>query len=291
MTQRHATVALPGTAGELVQGLLDGEPCLVSCPIGWFARAHVTVTTHTSWDVPDRYPKVQKALAQLAKQLGFPPVGGRVAIHTDIPRGRGYGSSTADVAATLYAVAQAVGHPLSPATVARLAVQVEPTDSTVFPGLALFAHRTAAFWEMLGPAPPLTVIVLDPGGQVDTEAYNRRVLPEALRPLAAYHREAFQLLFEGLVRQDWETVGQAATLSARVHQRILPNPLVNMALKWMPQIHALGICRAHSGTLVGILCDPRLIDVQACLSFLRAHVPTYVRVRLFPLVDGGAHSF
>jgi len=25
--------ALPGTCGELFQGLVDGEPCLVSCPI------------------------------------------------------------------------------------------------------------------------------------------------------------------------------------------------------------------------------------------------------------------
>lgn len=287
MARTRVTAALPATAGELVQGLLDGEPCLVSCPIGWFAYAEVTVTADRTWAVPPRYPKVQQAIRLLSQQPGFPPVGGRVEMRTRIPRGRGYGSSTADVAAALYAAAHAVGRPLPPPAVARLAVQVEPTDSTVFPGLALFAHRTAAFWETLGPAPRLTLIVLDPGGQVDTETYNRRVPPEALRPLAPYHREAFQMLVEGLTRQDWETVGQAATLSALTHQHVLPNPWVEKALQWAREIAALGICRAHSGTLVGLICDPAVVDVPEAVAFLRQHLPPDVSLRAWPMTDGG----
>ena len=209
-----------------------------------------------------------------------------MAIQANIPRGRGYGSSTADVAAALYAVAHAVGHPLSPAAVARLAVEVEPTDSTVFPGLALFAHRTGAFWEMLGPAPPLTVIVLDPGGQVDTEVYNHRVPLEMLHPQAALYREAFSLLREGVTRQNWEAVGRAATLSAQAHQRILPNPLVDLALRWAQAIGALGICRAHSGTIVGILCDHR-VDITSAVTYLRRHLADRITLRVLPLVEGG----
>ena len=286
---RHAcvTAALPGTAGELVQGLLDGEPCLVSCPIGWFSRVRATVTDDHTWHVSGPYPKVQKALHLLSKRPGFPSRGGRVEIQANIPRGRGYGSSTADVAAALYAVAHAVGHPLSPATVARLAVEVEPTDSTVFPGLALFAHRTGAFWEMLGPAPPLAVIVLDPGGKVDTLTYNRQVSVETLRPLATQHREAFNLLRWALRQRDWHALGEAATLSACTHQQVLPNPLVDLAVVWRRAVGALGICRAHSGTLVGILCHPEQTDVQSVISYLCRHLPAGLTLHRYALTDGG----
>lgn len=291
LPQSRITVSLPATCGELAQGLWDGEPCLVSCPVGWFNEVTVAPARGVPWRVPPGFVKVTRAVAVLTSALHLGPSerGGEIAVRSPFPRGRGYGSSTADVGAALYAAASAVGYPLSPEDVAQLAVRVEPTDSTVFPGLALFAHRTASHWEPLGPAPPLQVILLDPGGVVDTETYNRMVSPAQLRPLARAHREAFDLLRWGLAHQVWEAVGEAATLSARTHQHVLPNPLLECVLAWLPTLRrwgALGICRAHSGTLVGIVCGPQAA-LEPLVAFVRQRVGKSVTVRVLPLVDGG----
>jgi L-threonine kinase len=287
LAEGMARVALPATCGELVQGTLDGVPCLVSCPIGRYGVAEVCLRSEPGWKVPPDAPKSVAALRASLAHLGRPEQGGQLRLTSDLPRSRGYGSSTADVGATMYALSQALSQPLTAAEVAWLAVRVEPSDSTLFPGLALFDHRDGSFYQELGPAPPLTVMVLDPGGEVDTLAFNRLDHREALGRLAPQHLEAFTLLREGLKCGDWQTLGEAATLSARAHQAILPNPLLEPALVLARGMGALGICLAHSGTLLGLLLDPARADVAAAAAFVTRHLPDEVAVACYPLVDGG----
>ena len=286
-SQSSATVVLPATCGELVQGLFDGELCLVSCPIGWYGHTTVHLNPEGLWTLPPRTPKVARALAVAWQHLGYTVAGGVVRLAADIPRGRGYGSSTVDVAGTLYALGHALGKPFTSEDVARLAVRVEPTDSTLWPGLALFAHRTGTLARALAPAPPLQVVVVDPGGEVDTTTFNRTLSVDALRPLAAAHREAFDLLQWGLEHRAWEAVGAAATLSASVHQAILHNALLDTVLLLSREVGALGVCRAHSGTLLGILVDSTAQDVAEVVAWVQSRVPDGVTVRAFPLVGGG----
>jgi L-threonine kinase len=290
-------VALPATCGELAQGTLDGVPCLVSCPIGRYSLAEVRLRPGPGWDVPPDAPKAAAALRDGLGYLGQPELGGRLRLVTDLPPGRGYGSSTADIGATLFALGQAMGQPLTSEEVAQLAVGVEPSDSTLFPGLTLFDHRGGSFHESLGPAPPprptgasqgeLAVVVLDPGGEVDTLAFNRLDHRETWRRLAPEHRRAFALLREGLGQRDWEALGEAVTLSACAHQAILPDHLLEPALDLAREVGALGVCRAHSGTLLGLLLDPVHADVQAIVDFVAHRLPDGVSVAYYPLVDGG----
>lgn len=283
-------VRLPATCGELVQGTLDGEPCLVSCPIGWYGEVEVRVSPNTGWETPTACPKVARAV-ELALAECAPvgrAVGGCVWVRSAVPRGRGYGSSTVDVGGALYGLLWCLTGALpDPLSVAWLAVQVEPTDSTVAPGLALLAHRTAAFLEILGQAPALEVIVLDPGGEVDTETFNRTLNLEALRRLAPLHREAFALLRAGVASQDVEVIGQAAALSAQAYQAILPNPLVETAFRLAHEVGAVGVCRAHSGTLVGILWNPAVDEAARVAVWVQKRLGERVLVRPYPLVAGG----
>jgi hypothetical protein len=131
----------------------------------------------------------------------------------------------------------------------------------------------------------LAVVVLDPGGEVDTLAFNRLDQRGTLRRLAPEHRRAFALLREGLDQRDWEALGEAVTLSACAHQAILPDPLLEMALA--REVGALGVCRAHSGTLLGLLLDPVRADVPAVVDFVARRLPDGVNVAHYPLVDGG----
>jgi L-threonine kinase len=280
-------VAVPATCGELVQGTLDGIPCLVSCPIQYYSVAQVCLTAGPGWEVPPGAPKAAAALQAGLAWLEGPDGGGHLGLYSRVPRGRGYGSSTADIGATLYALAGALRRSLAPAQAARLAVSVEPSDSSIFPGLALFAHRTGQVAQDLGPAPALSVLVIDPGGEVDTLAFNRIDHQATLRRLAPEHRQAFDLLRQGLKGGDWATVGEAATLSSRLHQAILFNPLLDQALVLARQVGALGVCRAHSGSLLGLLVNPQPMDVASAVSFVVKDLPAGVTVRRYAMVDGG----
>jgi len=254
---RVASVRLPGTCGEWVQGTLDGVPCLVSCAIDWFAEVAVSLDPAAStWEVPPDAPKAAVALRLALSARGVATSGGRLKLTNPLPRGRGYASSTADVAGAIYAVGRALGAPFRPEEAAALAVRVEPSDSTVFPGLALFAHRDARFHRVWGCLPPLEVVVLDPGGEVDTLAFNACDHHAALVRLASEHRDAFQMMEAGVVEGDACLIAAAATLSARAHQAVLYSPLVEECLALAPRLGALGVVRAHSGTLAGLICLP-----------------------------------
>jgi L-threonine kinase len=279
-------VALPGTCGELVQGTLEGLPALVSCPIDLFATAEIRVApAGPEGSCPA--PKAEAALRLARAAWGAADADFALRLSTNLPRSRGYGSSTADVGAALYGLAALLGRTVTPEEVARLAVQVEPTDSTVCPGLALLDHRSATRCQTLGPAPPLAVVVVDPGGEVDTLAFNRRDLAAALRRLAPRHHEAFALLETGLAHGDLPALGAAATLSAVAHNEILHHPLLERTLSLAREAHALGLCCAHSGTLLGVLLDPSQDDVAEVTRFLRLHLGAVATVTAHRLVGGG----
>ncbi len=273
---KSATVRLPGTCGEWVQGTLAGMPCLVSCAVDWFAEVTVTLNGMGGWQLPPDAAKAAYALRLALAARGAATVGGKLRLSNPLPRGRGYASSTADVAGTIYAAGEALGQPFTAEEVARLAAQVEPSDSTIFPGPTLFAHRDGSFHRPLAPLPSLAVVVLDPGGAVDTLAFNAADHTIALRESAPAHREAFAQLEVGLARGDAFEIAQAATLSARAHQAILPSALVEVALACYSNLGALGICRAHSGTLVGLVCRPDATgfvarQARACFQDVAVH--------------------
>ncbi|MCL4370755.1 MAG: hypothetical protein M1380_07580, partial [Chloroflexi bacterium] len=65
-----------------------------------------------------------------------------------------------------------------------------------------------------------------------------------------------ELLRRGLEGNRWDLVGQAATLSARINQRLLPKSELERVIRLGEEHGALGVCAAHSGTLLGVLFSP-----------------------------------
>jgi L-threonine kinase len=107
--------------------MLQGEPCLVSCPIAIESCAFLL----DEGEAPlHQRRKVRHALAKLA---GISATARRIVVQTPLPVGRGFGTSTADIGAALFAASADNGLVLSTEEVARIAVSVEPTDSTLFP--------------------------------------------------------------------------------------------------------------------------------------------------------------
>ncbi|HVA86502.1 MAG TPA: hypothetical protein VNF73_09335 [Candidatus Saccharimonadales bacterium] len=255
-------VLVPLTCGELVQGVVDDHPFLVSCPIDRFARVRVTINATGEVSGPPNHPKVLAAVMRTLRYLNHSDVGVTVEVTSPLPRSRGFGTSTADVVGAVVATARAVGHTLTPEHVGRLAVSVEPSDSTMFPGLALFDYRNGAHGEMLGTAPAMAIVVLDFGGAIDTVRYNARLDRELVRRQNSLHVQALALLRDGLARRDLAAIGEAAPLSA---------------------------C-AHSGTALGILAAPDARYAGDIVGRARAAFPELVAAWVAQLGDGGART-
>lgn len=285
---RSRTAAFPGTCGELFQGTLGGVPCLVSCPIDRMARLKVTEHFREGVVLPPEMSKTKKALELV---LGKPPFQGsslKVERLSALPEGKGYASSTADILAALYGLAALSDVHLSPEAASRMALAVEPTDSIAWPGLALLDHREGRIMEFLGSPPPVSVFVLDWGGTVDTEEFNRRNCREALAVLAPLHREAFALIRTGVERCDPEALGRGASLSAEASRRILEKPRLDECFSLCASLDGYGVCVAHSGTLYGLLlpAQPSGSEKELAGKAARALSPGW-EGRLHALVSGG----
>lgn len=264
-----------GHHGELVQGVFEDDQCrlhrgLVTLPLDSL-RSTVRLTIDGSErlevDPTDRTKARSSVLLTLA-HLGLPAVGGHLSIKSNIPVGHGYGSSTADVVASIRAVAAAFGTKLPPLSISRLAVAAEiAADATAFETEALlFAQREGEVLEHFGGALPPFILLgfrVDGSGTVDTLDL----------PAARYDLEEIQQfrVMRGMVarsvqHQDVHLLGRAATLSATISQRHFPKPCFEFVTDLLKHPGVLGLQVAHSGTLYGLLFDPRSSVVAESIS-------------------------
>ncbi len=252
------TVTVPGTCGELVQGWSAewDEAVLVSCPIGLYSQASVELCPDpeiVSSGNPTHFTKSRQAARLLLDYLDRPDLGARIYLNSQLQPSRGMASSTADIVGVMAGLATALGYPLAPDEAARLACQVEPSDSTMFAGLTMLAYRNHGRHNHLGPVPSLPLLMLDANQPVDTLTYNAQLNLAAVRALAPTTLAALELLKEGITHHDPQAIGAAATLSALSYQTINYNPFLEQAQGWARETGALGLIRAHSGSVIGLL--------------------------------------
>ena len=293
-----ATVRVPGVCGELVQGMLDDDYYLVTCPIDYFSRVQVDLFSPASPVVgspvdvppvlgPEDSPKAVGAVSATLAHLGREELSARLAISNPIPRGKGMGSSSADVVAAIAATALALNQALSPEVVGRLALMEEPTDGVMFPGIALFDHRQGRLMGELGPPPPMEIVALDFGGTVDTVEFNRedrRALWQSLRPETD---QALELVRQGIKEVDPKKLGRGATISAEANQLVLHKPQLPDVLRFAQSLDAAGVTVGHSGTIIGVLLDATERRSKSVFRQAKESFPNAEAVLHFRLLGGG----
>jgi uncharacterized protein involved in propanediol utilization len=212
--------------------------------------------------VPPWKNKAGRAAGLALAAIGA-PVAGRLEIECSVATGVGLGSSTCDVVAAIRAVCGAHGVELDAGRVAGLAIEAEgAADPLMFDGeMVLFAQRQGRVLESFGSwTPRYAVLSIDTdlgGGGIDTLSLP---MPQYTGPeLAAFEnmiaraREAFQ-------RRDSVTLAAIATESATLNQRFVPMRKFREIRDLAATHHALGVQISHSGTVAGILFDPRSIS-------------------------------
>jgi uncharacterized protein involved in propanediol utilization len=213
-------------------------------------------------------PKAVRSAELTLLHLGMDNRGGRLELASDIPRGRGMGSSTADVVATVRAVANAAGRVLPPAEIASIAVAAEiASDSLMYDRPTLFAQREGIVLESYPCAlPPFTLV----GGDLcdGTSGVETLSLPQPQH--SSWELAGFRVL-RGAARRalttgDTRLLGRVATASARINQRHRPLSRLDEILARYGAWGSLGVQVAHSGTVVGLICplgDQRTLQRSA----------------------------
>lgn len=252
--------------GELFQGVMVGSDGnlrrgLVSLPCSLFnsKATFVPDTTGTIRVSPPWKFKAREAARTSLEFFGRTDLGGELTIQSDVPVGWGLGSSTSDVTAAIYAVADSLRVQIDAPRVALLAVKAETaSDSVMFQdNTVLFAQREGLVIEDFECSiPPLEVLGFNTdslGSGLDTLSY----LParyswwevEAFRPLVGLLRRALE-------SRDAHLIGHVASASAKINQHHLPKPRFARLMEMVDEVGAVGLEVAHSGTVVGFLFDP-----------------------------------
>ena len=266
---REALPSSVGTAvaiahhGELIQGVFkdDGGRLhrgLVTLPIAGL-RSQANFARSDGDAVVVRPGHKVKALAAARLTLDFLNAtgGGALTLQSSGPVGHGYGSSTADVVASIRAVAAALKVQLRPASIGRLAVAAErASDAIAFDDHAvLFAQREGTVIEnFAGSLPPLLLVGFKANGGVPVDTLQ---LPPARYDSAEIQEfGVLRALVARAVRfQDPNLLGRAASASAVISQRHLPKQRFDEIAEIARRAGACGVQVAHSGSLFGLIFD------------------------------------
>lgn len=241
-------IKMPGSCGEFVQGFFNGAPTLITCPIENFS----TVT------ISDEFFGVEglgeKSLAMLKK---FDDFKFGIKLETELPRGKGMASSSADLAAVAKAVALSLGKNISAEEIAELAASIEPTDGIFFSGVVAMNPVTGKFIKNISVPEKYAIAIFDYGGEVDTVKFNRR--------------SNFQIPALDDVL-NFEMVEK----SALANQEILYKKNLREIISYAKNVGAVTVNAAHSGTVIGIFfhsddknTDAKISEIARRFDFVK----------------------
>ena len=237
-------VKVCGSCGEFVQGFFHGAPTLITCPIEKFSTVEISNEFFGVEGLGE------KSLQMLKKTLEFFDIKNfncGIRLTSELPRGKGMASSSADLAAVAKAVALFFGKNISAEKIATLAASIEPTDGIFFNGAVAMNPVTGEFLKKIFVPKNLTVAIFDYGGEVDTLKFNRR--------------SNFQIpaLDDFL---NFELVEK----SALANQEILYKKNLREIISFAKSLGAVTVNAAHSGTVTGIFFSGADKNIDAKIS-------------------------
>ena len=275
-------VRAPGTCGEFLQGSIDGQSFLVTCPINRYSYALSNVIQPFSKEFCALQPKsaqARKLVQELVQQKNKNQICPPVYVRSDILQGKGMASSSADISVTAMATALAMDYDLSLKELEQICLSVEPTDASFYQGVTQFDYIKGTISKPLGLCPPLKILVFDEGGSIDTVSFNKQAdLQNKILEKESIIQESFDLFKQGLITHDIKLIGQAATLSAFGNQRILYKPNLYDFHDVGNSYNSVGTIIAHSGTIMGLLFPVDYGRIDDCKNEILRKLPqlTYV---------------
>jgi uncharacterized protein involved in propanediol utilization len=241
-----------GSFGELIQGVMGNDPFLISLPISMSSTASYFPTQSKKLTIisPQDKSKTQQACELYLEHFQVKERG-ILFLQSQLPVGKGMASSTADMVASLRAIANHYKLPCNETILSRLLPVIEPTDSVMYGELVVYDYINGRLLERLGNLPEMILVGIDTGGIVNTTAFNQISKGYSVEEKEQF-RFALSLLKEGIRNSELEPICHAASISAKINEKRLPKPYFN-ELYHLGQNWNGGIVSAHSGTVIGLL--------------------------------------
>lgn len=269
-----------GSFGEILQGVLPGNrKFLINLKIKCASRVRVHVLPSAYSNEKEaqfaesyrRYSKSYKVARNILSDIGrhddcF------LEIDSDIPVGKGLSSSTADMVATIQALASSLSLALKPDYIGRMMTEIEPNDGLHHPGTSVYHHTTGELIARFEYVPPLDILGIDLGGTIDTVEFNRRPLSWGEAEMEKY-AVMLETAKRALDERDVDTLCQIATESTQAWQKVNPKRQLESVIKFMRDSGGLGIANAHSGTYLGVLYRHGSADMDELLRRAGSEIP------------------
>lgn len=277
------SVKVPGSCGELVQGMIEDIPFLVTCPISMYAKASIT-----------KYFSYLPYKARLARNRTLDYLNmksyAKFCLTTELLTGKGMASSSADIASICQLTALSCRTKLNQDEIAKIAATIEPTDGVFCKGIVRYDHLNGSILENLGLAPHIKILMFDCGGKVDTLSFNRRKdLKKLYKENEPIVKDALDYLRIGFKEKNNKYIGKACVMSAYANQKILYKKQLEDIMFISERYGAVGVNVAHSGTVIGVLFDTKTEakNIEECKQQILNDCFDLQFLNLVDMVSGG----
>jgi uncharacterized protein involved in propanediol utilization len=252
-----STGTAPATFGELIQGResSSGDDFLVTLPItlNSVVKFYGFIASPAIYVFPRRKTKSLKA-AQLFFERSQIRTGGIIRFCSDVAEGKGLSSSSADMVATLRAIAGLFSLDITADDMLAIMREVEPTDGVMFDDAVYFLHRKVELRSVLGRLPKMCILAIDEGGTIDTVSYNQKHFDFSDAERSQYDGLLLDIT-KAIRNNDVKGIGASATESSRLHQKRNYKHALDALESLQHQLGAEGIVTCHSGTFIGMCFD------------------------------------
>ncbi|MFL0268654.1 kinase [Candidatus Clostridium radicumherbarum] len=246
----EATACYPGSIGEIIQGSAQGQDILVSCPINLYTEVKVFESTKPNNKY--KYEKSAVFLNNIITSWGYESYEKTLdfKICSEIPKGKGFASSTADLCALYYALLKLFNKQFNEVELIKECIKIEPTDSILFKEMTMFDYKAGSFYEVLGRYLKFSILVFEGSNIVNTIEFNKRaILPQK------NIEDLIPALKKGLIEKDIRKIGTVSTESIIRNQHRLRYDFLEDIIEVSSNYGGLGVIGAHSGDCLGIIFE------------------------------------
>lgn len=282
----------PASCGEFVQGIIKDKEYLSSYAIDKYS---IVTLEERKFNIRRGPSKSRKAIENVFEYFGFKSEESRyisIDIKSEIPIGKGMASSTADIGATIKATLELIGKNLSENEISILATGIEPTDSIYIKENTIFNPLDATVMKTLGNLETGKVLILEPNEALNTKLIRREANYRELKlNNKNLIKEAFNLLEEGINKQDLKIIGQACNISSLANENIHKKEYLKDIMRISNRYGACGVNIAHSGTVVGILLESDMDEVKLINHLIDKNInKKYQKIYTANIIAGGVRS-
>lgn len=245
----EALTYYPGSIGEIIQGNYKGIDILMSCPINLFTKVRVFECNSVKKGLNR---KSIMLLENLLKKWNLQEYINKldIEIQSNIPKGKGFASSTADLCGTYYSLIKLFNLEFHEEELIRECIKIEPTDSIIFNKMTIFDYKKGIFKDCVGDYLEFYLLVFEGQNTVNTVEFNKKVSV----PLSSID-DIIDDLKDGVRQKDIKKIAEVSTESIIRNQNRLKYDILSEVIRQKDITGGLGVLGAHSGDLMAVIYD------------------------------------